>query len=1258
MRGLICTFLAVLVFALGTAWAQDARIAQAYALMDQEDWDAAGDLAASALADAENDEARFAAREILATLDYYFDETDAPLAALVALDRDAVDLFGPLDARRLPALELLGSTHADLGNITQATRALTQGVRIARITGADADTLQFGLLKLASAYLQAGMPDTAAIIAADLNAVAAYEFGEDDEIALEAGLIRALAHLDMGHPVEALIHALAPIDFGQDRLGDEFPDVGNMMDEFIAALEFHAGSTGPDIEQTIAVWLKQARAKSGLRATEAADMSGLEALQMALLGKDTAQANQIARQLSERVLADDPGVAKLYSIMIFTHLRDDNPGAAAVWGKRLAALPVGYLATLEGQPAAHFVQIADWLGLQGRQDDGLDLLDRAIQISDLRDGPDAVSVQRLRMEKTEALFFAGQYARAEAETEQALQSNRSHHTAEPVLHAELLILSGELRAALNDITSAENLFRQAATLLSNAALTGDMRWAKLLYSLAQVQSRTGADEDAIELMRQSLAIRIAVSGEISSATQIGQIGLAAVLANAGLPDQALAVYAAARAKIETATGVDNSFRVPLMFGEAKLLRVLGRTEQADQLQAQATIFLEAVPGETPTMQPARLAYEQLAWDAWSEDRFDDAIRYADLAVDGVSAQDPFLTGIQALKGRIALERADDVGALDLFRTVTEAIRMPGGQRLLSARDHFPMHIEAALRRADQTDGPQSLQLTDEAFAIAQQVNELSAGNALSRASARWETSPELSQKVRRLQDIETEITNLNTAFSSALVQGGDGAEIQQQLQAANALFEHVQHQVQTEFPDYSAIAAPSPVALQKAAAWLHPDEVLVLYATSDENTPAGLQGSVIFAVTRDTIRTGIAPSRTELSEVARQLRCAAALTDARCGRGADKTRGSFSLDGPVAENIPQGPQFDTSLAHRAYEAVLGPVAGSLAGKSRLIVVPDQALIAMPFHLLVQNAPQTDMPLQTADWLIRDMSVFVVPTVASLDALRTQRRGKIHETNRFLGIGDPLIGVQRNGKIEFDCGDDRLEPVFSAALDTSPAENIIRNGMVDADAIIELSALPDTRCELKSALGHFDDGSQLLLHGNATEAVLKQMSASGQLAEFATISFATHGLIAGEIGDHDAGLVLSPPDQPSLRDDGLLSTGEIAELKLDADIVFLSACNTAAGDGQNSQGLSGLASAFFYAGARSLLVSHWPVYSDAATELTTAMLSRMQTDPDLGYADALRLAMLAILDDPNSDARKRHPAYWAPFMIVGEGAVAG
>ncbi len=139
------------------------------------------------------------------------------------------------------------------------------------------------------------------------------------------------------------------------------------------------------------------------------------------------------------------------------------------------------------------------------------------------------------------------------------------------------------------------------------------------------------------------------------------------------------------------------------------------------------------------------------------------------------------------------------------------------------------------------------------------------------------------------------------------------------------------------------------------------------------------------------------------------------------------------------------------------------------------------------------------------------------------------------------------------------------------------------------------------------------------------------------------------------------LALTAPKVAGIDGDGLLTMEEILSLKLNADWVILSACNTAAGAGAGAEAASGLARAFFYAGARALLVTNWSVQSDSARELVTDIFRRLAANPKLKRAEALRQAMMALADGPGSlDAQRKtqfsyaHPLFWAPYTLIGDG----
>jgi len=271
----------------------------------------------------------------------------------------------------------------------------------------------------------------------------------------------------------------------------------------------------------------------------------------------------------------------------------------------------------------------------------------------------------------------------------------------------------------------------------------------------------------------------------------------------------------------------------------------------------------------------------------------------------------------------------------------------------------------------------------------------------------------------------------------------------------------------------------------------------------------------------------------------------------------------------------------------------------------------------------------------AAWLLRRHAITTLPSVTSLRALGRLGRRRAPGTKPFVGFADPRFDRPRSGGKKDKAGKRRR---LANAGNRAPRgyTAYFKGRLADPEKMAGLlPSLPNSAREVRAiakSLGARRDA--IHLGREASETTVKSLSARGRLGRYRVVAFATHALVAGETrlvaegrSLAEPALALSTPARPSEADDGLLTASEVAQLGLGAEWVVLSACNTAAGEKPGAEALSGLAKAFFYAGARALLVSHWPVDTYAAEYLTTRTFKALRKNRRLGRAEALRRAML-------------------------------
>ncbi len=580
------------------------------------------------------------------------------------------------------------------------------------------------------------------------------------------------------------------------------------------------------------------------------------------------------------------------------------------------------------------------------------------------------------------------------------------------------------------------------------------------------------------------------------------------------------------------------------------------------------------------------------------------------------------------------------------------------------RAHFLHHVRAAYRVAE-ADPAQAAELSEEAFTRAQLAGQTAAARALSRMAARLRTADQgLAQLARERQDLEAQWQAADKELTASLykpagqrTKADDAARTR--IGDIDARIGDIDARLLAAFPDYRALAAPKPLGLDEVRQLLHADEALLFYPFLDqpqlEGFPAESFAWVVTKAKTKWVRLALSPNA--ITERVQALRCGLDAT-------AWATKAQFRRCRTLLKAEPQFGvlPFDLALAHRLYRDLIGPFEALIEGK-RLLVVVSGALGSLPLQVLVKAKPEPGA-YQAAKWLGAQHPITVLPAVSSLAALRSLPKQTM-AAEAYIGFGDPaLAGGRYCDKVSVppSCPDATPTRVAAAHETVRRAAGqaigkLRIEGKITVSEIERICPLPDTAFELECVARSLGaDDRHIHIRAKATEGEVKRLSRSGALGRARIVHFATHGLLPGnesylEKALVEPALVFTPPKAATEEDDGLLTASEIATLKLNADWVILSACNTAGGARLGAESLSGLSRAFLHAGARALLVSHWEVYSSAAVKLTTRAFAELGAGPDIGRAEAMRRSMAALIGEGGFAA---HPAYWAPFVVVGEG----
>ncbi len=846
-----------------------------------------------------------------------------------------------------------------------------------------------------------------------------------------------------------------------------------------------------------------------------------------------------------------------------------------------------------------------------------------LQAASLAQTPQRRPPQRVQPQPIESLLSTAaqqlenrQFELAYQTANQALfLSRRRADKTREARAANLLAIASFYTGRLN---KAINFFKQALPTADSAGVPGTLQTIALsrIGSLLLVSGRYA---DALFFFQQGLQLARQRKDQKGEVILLGQLG--AVYAET-------ADYAKAAQHLQAALPLAQALAD--REAEAAALRKLVVVEKGRGALASALQFGKQALALTP--QPVRslgglevlyqlgTVYAALEEQQQATQLFEQALKLAR------ALQKPRLEGF--ILGELAatqLKSGDAAAARNSATQALDLLRHNGGNKHLEAR------FCATLAEAQRALGQKEEALTSyrEALATLEEARALSIPTEISRAGivathqqvfagaielllslARVEEAFEVAESyhARAFLDVLAEVgldavTELDPAqqaqedqlfeqissIQKELWQPEITAEQEQRLQRQLAEAENALERFRLEQrradPRYARVKAPQPLPYKRIATELLNAETALIEYVLSYHQ------SFAWVVFQGKVSFVRLPSSKELTEAVAAYRTAAA-----------SKVSSQTAAQAIAKLSAQNQQL--------YQKLFQPLELHLTGARKLIIVPDGALTLLPFETLAGEPKRA----AAAPYLIERFAISYAPSASALAALRALRQNTAATAKGIVAFGDPVYAKSDT---------DEAAPATERSYD--------------------FRQLPYTRNEVNGIAALFPPSERRVFLG----AVAQEANVKAEpLGQYRYVHFATHALIDEE---HPArsGIVLS--NTANSKEDGALQMSEVMRLKLNADLVTLSACRTGLGQLLNGEGLIGLTRAFLYAGAESVVVSLWNVNDIATATLMKAFYKNLKQG--LSKDDALRQAKLELIR--GQQQAWRHPYYWAAFVLVGD-----